>query len=74
MNNNNETLEEKYNRFMKAINEYGVRIDKMLANPRATPLEDLHQVLKELKEMRDEAQRVEDEILILHKLMGEKNG
>jgi hypothetical protein len=67
----NETLGEKYARMMDAIEEYTIKVDKMLADVDNTTPEELEQVRKELQVMYDESVEVEEEVRILRKLTGE---
>lgn len=67
----NETLGEKYARMIKAIDEYTIKVDKMLADVYNTTPEELEKVRKELQDMYDESVQVEEEVKILRKLTGE---
>lgn len=73
----NETLDEKYNRFLKLIEHYTVKVDAMLADMKNVTTEDLVKVLTELQAMYDESVRTEMELQILQTMLRvseEKNG
>lgn len=77
MIDDNETLDEKYNRFLKLIEHYTVKVDAMLADMKNVTTEDLVKVLTELQAMYDESVRTEMELQILQTMLRvseEKNG
>lgn len=70
MNSDNEPLEEKYNRYLKAIDDYTIKIEYMTKNANKITRENVERVLDELVKMRDDSIKIGEELLILQKMMG----